>query len=174
MATIKYKDPATGEISKIPFVVGNSTPESFYGVLPLVKGGTYASTASGARANLGVAQMPKLLWSGSWSSGSITVDEFSSYTLLLAQTTDGDSAICWKDGNLLLGGELYPLSGSSGQMSYALRASFNADTLTMQNSYAIIHGVSGQHSDKYSRTVNAIYGLLLNNDILQKEKHVCV
>lgn len=166
MSTIKYKDPATGEISKIPFVVGNSTPESFYGVLPLVKGGTYASTASGARANLGVAQMPKLLWNGSWSSGSITVDGFSDYKLFLIQTTDGDTSLCWKDGNLLLGGGLYPLSGSSGQMSYALRASFNANTLTMQNSYATIHTISGQHSDKYSRTVNAIYGLLLNNDIL--------
>lgn len=166
MATIKYKDPATGEISKIPFVVGNSTPESFYGVLPLVKGGTYASTASGARANLGVAQMPKLLWSGSWSSGSITVDGFSDYKLFLIQTTDGDASLCWKDGNLLLGGGLYPLSGSSGQVSYALRASFNANTLTMQNSYAIVHTIGGQHSDKYSRTVNAIYGLLLSNDVL--------
>lgn len=166
MATIKYKDPATGEISKIPFVVGNSTPESFYGVLPLVKGGTHASTASGARANLGVAQMPKLLWSGSWSSGSITVGEFSSYKLFLAQTTDGDSAICWKDGNLLLGGGLYPLSGTSGQIGYSLRASFSANSLTMQNSYATIHTIGGQHSDKYSRTVNAIYGLLLNNDVL--------
>nr|DAD87652.1 MAG TPA: hypothetical protein [Siphoviridae sp. ctoMB99] len=167
MATIKYKDPATGEISKIPFVVGNSTPESFYGVLPLEKGGTDASTASGARANLGVAQRPKLLWSGSWSSGSITVSEFSTYKLLLVQTTDGDSAICWKDGSLLLGGGLYPLSGTSGQMAYSLRASFSTNMLTMQNSYAIVHGISGQHSDQYGRTVSAIYGLLSNNDVLQ-------
>ena len=166
MATIKYKDPATGEVRTVPFVVGNSTPESFLGVLPLEKGGTGASTASGARTNIAVAQKPKRLWSGSWSSGSITVSEFSSYKLLLAQTTDGDSAICWKDGNLLLGGGLYPLSGTSGQMSYSLRASFSANMLTMQNSYAIIHTIGGQHSDKYSRTVNAIYGLLLNNDVL--------
>ena len=63
MATIKYKDPATGEIRKIPFVVGNSTPESFDGVLPLEKGGTSSSAASGARTNLMVPQKPKLLWS---------------------------------------------------------------------------------------------------------------
>lgn len=167
MATIKYKDPATGEIRKIPFVVGNSTPESFYGVLPLEKGGTGSYTTSGARTNLMVPQKPKLLWSGSWTSGSITVSEFSSYKLLLAQTTDGDSALCWKDGSLMLGGGLYPLSGTSGQMAYSVRASFSGNTLTMQNSYAIIHGISGQHSGQYGRTVSAIYGLLSNNDVLQ-------
>lgn len=166
MATIKYKDPATGEIRKIPFVVGNSTPESFYGVLPLEKGGTGSSTASGARTNLMVPQKPKLLWSGSWTSGSITVSEFSSYKLLLVHTTDGDSAVCWKDGSLLLGGGIYPLSGSSGQMVYSVRASFSGNSLTMQNSYALVHGISGQHSGQYGRTVSAIYGLLLNNDVL--------
>lgn len=166
MATIKYKDPATGEIRKIPFVVGNSTPESFYGVLPLEKGGTSSSAASGARTNLMVPQKPKLLWSGSWTSGSITVSDFSSYKLLLVQTTDGDSAVCWKDGSLLLGGGIYPLSGSSGQMVYSVRASFSGNSLTMQNSYALVHGISGQHSGQYGRTVSAIYGLLLNNDVL--------
>ena len=166
MATIKYKDPATGEIRKIPFVVGNSTPESFYGVLPLEKGGTGSYTASGARTNLMVPQKPKLLWSGSWTSGSITVGDFSSYKLLLVQTTDGDSAVCWKDGSLLLGGGIYPLSGSSGQMVYSVRASFSGNSLTMQNSYALVHGISGQHSGQYGRTVSAIYGLILNNDVL--------
>ena len=166
MATIKYKDPATGEIRKIPFVVGNSTPESFYGVLPLEKGGTGSYTASGARTNLMVARKPKLLWSGSWTSGSITVSDFSSYKLLLVQTTDGDSAVCWKDGSLLLGGGIYPLSGSSGQMVYSVRASFSGNSLTMQNSYALSHGISGQHSGQYGRTVSAIYGLILNNDVL--------
>ena len=166
MAKIKYKDPAAGEIRKIPFVVGNSTPESFYGVLPLEKGGTGSYTASGARTNLMVAQKPKLLWSGSWTSGSITVGDFSSYKLLLVQTTDGDSALCWKDGSLLLGGGLYPLSGSGGQMAYSFRAGFSANTLTLQNSYALVHGINGQHSGQYGRTVSAIYGLLLNNDVL--------
>lgn len=166
MATIKYKDPATGEIRKIPFVVGNATPESFYGVLPLEKGGTSSSAASGARTNLMVPQKPKLLWSGSWTSGSITVSDFSSYKLLLVQTTDGDSAVCWKDGSLLLGGGIYPLSGSSGQMVYSVRASFSGNTLTMQNSYALVHGISGNHSGQYDRTVSAIYGLILNNDVL--------
>lgn len=135
-------------------------------ILSLESGGTSAADSAGARANLVVPMRPKLLWSGSWTSGSITVDGFSSYKLLLVQTTDGDSAICWIDGSLLLGGGLYPLSGSSGQMAYSVRASFSANTLTLQNSYAIVHGISGQHSGQYGRTVSAIYGLLLNDDVL--------
>ena len=130
----------------------------------LLKIGGFADPP-GVRDGLNVPMRPKLLWSGSWSSGSITVGDFSSYKLLLVQTTDGDSAVCWKDGNLLLGGGLYPLSGSGGQMAYSVRASFSANTLTLQNSYALVHGISGQHSGQYTRTVKAIYGLLLNGDV---------
>lgn len=136
------------------------------GVFPIERGGTDASTAAGARANLNVPLRPKLLWSGSWTSGSITVGGFSDYKLLLVQTTDGDSTICWKDGSLLLGGGLYPLSGTSGQMAYSFRAGFSANTLTLQNSYALVHGISDLHSGQYTRTVKAIYGLLLNDDVL--------
>ena len=134
-------------------------------ILSLESGGTSAADSAGARSNLVVPMRPKLLWSGSWTSGSITVGGFSDYKLLLVQTTDGDSAVCWKDGSLLLGGGLYPLSGTSGQMAYSVRASFSANTLTLQNSYALIHSISGQHSGQYTRTVNAIYGLLLNCDV---------
>lgn len=131
----------------------------------LLKVGGFADPP-GVRDGLNVPMRPKLLWSGSWSSGSITVNEFSDYKLLLVQTSDGDSALCWKDGSLMLGGGLYPLSGTSGQMAYSVRASFSTNTLTMQNSYAIVHGISGQHSGQYGRTVIAIYGLLLNDDVL--------
>ena len=130
----------------------------------LLKVGGFADPP-GVRDGLNVPMRPKLLWSGSWTSGSITVSGFSDYKLLLVQTTDGDSAVCWKDGSLLLGGGLYPLSGTSGQMAYSVRASFSANTLTLQNSYALIHSISGQHSGQYTRTVNAIYGLLLNGDV---------
>ena len=135
-------------------------------ILSLESGGTSAADSAGARSNLVVPMRPKLLWSGSWTSGSITVGDFSSYKLLLVQTTDGDSAICWKDGSLLLGGGLYPLSGTGGQMAYSFRASFSANTLSLQNSYALVHGINGQHSGQYGRTVSTIYGLLLNDDVL--------
>lgn len=135
-------------------------------ILSLESGGTSAADAAGARANLVVPMRPKLLWSGSWASGSITVDGFSDYKLFLIQTTDGDAALCWVDFGLLLGGGLYPLAGDGGQMIYSVRAGVNGNTLSMQNTYAIVHGIGGHHSDKYSRTVSAIYGLLLNGDVL--------
>ncbi len=130
----------------------------------LLKVGGFADPP-GVRDGLNVPMRPKLLWNGSWTSGSITVGDFSSYKLLLVQTTDGDSAVCWKDGSLILGGGLYPLSGSGGQMAYSFRAGFSSNTLTLQNSYALVHGINGSHSGQYTRTVKAIYGLLLNGDV---------
>lgn len=166
------KGLAFGRISQIEGAFEVDMPARFYkGVnisspLGLESGGVGAADADGARENLVAVKRPKLLWSGSWTSGSITVSGFSTYKLLLAQTTDGDSAICWKDGSLLLGGGLYPLSGTGGQMAYSFRAGFSANTLTLQNSYALVHGINGSHSGQYTRTVKAIYGLLLNDDVL--------
>lgn len=162
MAALKYYDASTGKW----ITMGYGTPESFYGVLPLGKGGTGSYTASGARTNLMVAQKPKLIWSGSWSSGSITVDGFSAYKLFFVQTTDGDAALCWVDSSLLLGGGFYPLAGDGGQMLYSIRAQVDGDTLTMANSYAILRPQNGVSAGKYGRTVKAIYGLLLTEDVL--------
>lgn len=135
-------------------------------ILSLESGGTSAADAAGARANLVVPMRPKLLWSGSWSSGSITVDGFSDYKLFLIQTTDGDAALCWVDFGLLLGGGLYPLSGAGGQMIYNVRAGVDNNTLTLENSYAILRPKDAINSGQYTRTVKAIYGLLLNDDVL--------
>lgn len=134
--------------------------------LSLSSGGLGASDADGARSNLAVAQKPKLLWSGSWSSGSITVPGFSDYKLFFVQTTDGDGAFCLVDFSLLLGGGLYPLTGTSGQMIYSIRAGVSGNTLSMQNSYAILRPKDSINGGQFTRTVNAIYGLLLNNDVL--------
>ena len=134
--------------------------------LALASGGVGAADADGARENLIAVKRPKLLWSGSWSSGSITVDGFSDYKLFLIQTTDGDAALCWVDFSLLLGGELYPLTDSGGQMIYSIRAGVNGNTLSMQNSYAILRPLNSLHGGQYTRTVKAIYRLLLNSDIL--------
>ena len=134
--------------------------------LALASGGVGAADEDEARENLVTVKRPKLLWSGSWSSGSITVDGFSSYKLFLLQTADGDAALCWVDFGLLLGGELYPLTGDGGQMIYSIRAGVNGNTLSMQNSYAILRPLSSINGGKYERTVKTIYGLLLNDDVL--------
>lgn len=135
-------------------------------ILSLESGGTSAADSAGARSNLVVPQRPKLLWSGSWSSGSITVDGFSAYKLFFVQTTDGDAALCWVDFSLLLGGGFYPLTGDGGQMLYNIRAHVDGDTLTMENSYAILRPQNSVSAGKYGRTVKAIYGLLLTEDVL--------
>lgn len=135
-------------------------------ILSLESGGTSAADAAGARANLSVAQKPKLLWSGSWSSGSITVPDFPKYKFFFVQTTDGDGAFCWVDFGLLLGGGLYPLSGAAGQMIYSVRAGVDGSTLSLENSYAILRPKDAINSGQYTRTVKAIYGLLLNDDVL--------
>ena len=163
---------AFGRISQIEGAFEVDMPARFYkGVnisspLGLESGGVGAADADGARENLIAVKRPKLLWSGSWSSGSITVDGFSDYKLFLIQTTDGDAALCWVDFSLLLGGELYPLTDSGGQMIYSIRAGVNGNTLSMQNSYAILRPLNSLHGGQYTRTVKAIYGLLLNSDVL--------
>ena len=163
---------AFGRISQIEDEMEVDMPARFYKdvhlttPLALDSGGVGAADADGARENLVTVRRPKLLWSGSWSSGSITVDGFSSYKLFLLQTTDGDAALCWVDFSLLLGGELYPLTDSGGQMIYSIRAGVNGNTLSMQNSYAILRPLNSIHGGQYTRTVKAIYGLLLNDDVL--------
>lgn len=138
------------------------------GTLPLIRGGTDATDADGARNKLVTVKKPTMLWAGSWSSGSITVQGISDYYIFMVETTDDDVAFCRIGSSLILGGSLYCLSGESGQMAYSFRAGVSGNTLTLQNSYAIIHQPSTSHSGKYTRTVKAIYGLILNNDFSVK------
>ena len=109
---------------------------------------------------------PKLIWSGSWSSGSITVPDFSKYKFYFVQTSDGDGAFCWVDFGLLLGGGMYPLYGSGGQMVYTVRAGVDNDTLTLENSYAILRPKESINGGQYTRTIISICGLLLTDDVL--------
>ena len=51
-------------------------------------------------------------------------------------------------------------------MIYSIRAGVNGNTLSMQNSYAILRPLSSINGGKYERTVKTIYGLLLNDDVL--------
>ena len=138
------------------------------GVFPIERGGTDASTASGARDNLVVPQRPKLLWSGSWSSGTITVPGFTDYLIFLIKSSSGDMAVCWFDVGtsykLLLGGAQYALNATQ-QLHFTFRASFNGDTLTLQHAYALEHTYNAGHTASYSRSISQIYGLFLKNEI---------
>ena len=56
------------------------------GEIPISHGGTGAGTADAARANLLAMARPTLLWSGSFSSGSITVPNYSNYNFFAVTT----------------------------------------------------------------------------------------
>ena len=138
------------------------------GVFPIERGGTYASTVSGARDNLIVPQRPKLLWSGSWSSGTITVPGFTNYLIFLVKSSSGDMAICWFDVGtnykLVLGGAQYALNATQ-QLHFTFRASFNGDALTLQQAYALEHSYNAGHTASYTRSISQIYGLILKDEI---------
>lgn len=138
------------------------------GVFPIVRGGTNASTVSGARDNLIVMQRPKLLWSGSWSSGTITVPGFTNYLILLVKSSSGDMAVCWIDVGtnykLVLGGAQYALNATQ-QLHFTFRASFNGDALTLQQAYALEHSYNSGHTASYTRSISQIYGLILKDEI---------
>lgn len=138
------------------------------GVFPIERGGTDASTVSGARDNLIVPQRPKLLWSGSWSSGTITVPGFTNYLIFLVKSSSGDMAICWFDVGtnykLVLGGAQYALNATQ-QLHFTFRASFNGDALTLQHAYALEHSYNAGHTASYTRSISQIYGLILKDEI---------
>lgn len=116
----------------------------------------------------GKAQRPKLLWSGSWSSGTITVPGFTDYLIFLIKSSSGDMAVCWFDVGtsykLLLGGAQYALNATQ-QLHFTFRASFNGDALTLQHAYALEHTYNAGHTASYSRSISQIYGLFLKNEI---------
>lgn len=123
------------------------------GVFPIERGGTDASTAAGARANLNVPLRPKLLWSGSWVSGSITVPGFSDYRYLIAQTNSGVLGdvpwLMYSDGGnyRVYGGQTNASSPfAAGRFGYV-----NGDTLSIGGSTI--------------NDITEIYGLVRKDDI---------
>ena len=75
------------DIATKQYVDNNSGGITF--PVSIENGGTNAQTAADARENLIVAQKPKLLWSGSWSSGNLTIPEFSAFRFFIAITSSG-------------------------------------------------------------------------------------
>ena len=116
------------------------------GVLPVSKGGTGATSASAARSALGVTpsnigaapSSPVLLWSGTWSSGSIKINNISKYKLFIVSidgsddrlvgVTTGDT-IClfcvavWNTGLSYMAQTAARLTRSTGSDTISLNAS---------------------------------------------------
>lgn len=119
------------------------------------QGGTGATNAASARTNLGFG---KVLWTGTWSSGSISVSELTSYRLLgfdisgssilILGARDKDSS----SSDIRAFGVVH--SGGNAQAdAFMLAASYSGSTLTMSDCYSV-NVISG------AKTTRSIYGII--------------
>lgn len=98
---------------------------------------------------------PKLLWSGSWSSGSITVDGLSDYQLFGVELVGIDSDTTWAARPLVfsnpqnasfVGGNISITEGGNAQLN-VVRATRDGNTLTLRPSQT---GAWNSSSEKLS------------------------
>lgn len=123
------------------------------GVFPLERGGTDASTADGARTNLVVPLRPKLLWSGSWTSGSLTVPGFSDYRYLIVQTNNNVlSNVPW-------------LMYSSGADYRVYGVQTTASAAFAGGRYGYVNGDTLSIGGSSINNITEIYGLVRKADI---------
>lgn len=133
------------------------------GTLPLIRGGTDAANAAGARANLVVPMRPKLLWSGSFSSGSITVSGYSEYELFAFVSSASEGVFIIGSDWAGIGG--YSLYGSNYIAIMGYRFGVNGNTLTIDASNKGITSWDPSSGATNTFAVTKIYGLVRKADI---------
>lgn len=104
----------------------------------------------------------KVLWEGTWSSGSLTVNGISKYSLLMMEQA-GEPIIVVNDGSVLRGMSM----AASGVIHYgrAFSSNISGDTLTLpgaSNISQIPHTASGNHSAITYQSITKIVGLVPN------------
>lgn len=110
---------------------------------------------------LGNRKLLSQLWSGTWSSGDLTVDGISDYTIFLV-TMDGQATLMFVTRYVYPGNNIVYFRGeggyavsSSSETRYYLNATMVGDTLTMVDCHSINY--SGTRT---ARTVNSIIGVI--------------
>ena len=128
-------------------------------------GGTNSTTAEGARASFAVPRKPKLLWSGSFSSGSITVPDLSAYKLFAIETALSDDLYLIGSKWAGIGGYGLYASNYPAILSYRFTTSGNTITINNEN-----RGVSSWDPTTGVATgsiaATKIWGLLRSDDII--------
>ena len=148
MVTRQYVDENGGGI-EVPVSIAN--------------GGTGATTSDGARDGLIVPMRPKLLWSGSFSSGSITVPGYSDYELFAFESAASG-------GLFLIGGYWAGIGGFSIYASNYItvmgyRFGVDGDRLSIDSYNKGITSWDPTSGTTATFAVTKIYGLVCKADI---------
>lgn len=125
-------------------------------------GGTGANNPIDARSNLGFMA---LLWSGNWSSGSVTVTGIQNYSVILCDvaTSSGTSnnkliAFRTTSGSFVgVGGSINGVSGNSWLLT--TQCNISDDTLSNMTTVGYSHTAGGGHGSINDYSIIAIYGV---------------
>lgn len=109
----------------------------------------------GGALTLGNRQLMKTLWTGSWASGDITVDDIAEYSLFMVRMDgQGTQMLVSLYNNFFRGDGGYAAS-STNELHYYIAATLSGDTLTMVDCHSI--NASGT---RMARTVIEIIGVI--------------
>lgn len=132
------------------------TSENITGINPISKGGTGATTAEGARTNIGIGTQ---LWSGSWSTGQITVPNLTNYTMFYLDVSDSNTLVpAFRENSSLRGSSGYFSSNDYGHLAL-FDASVSGNTLTYGHLIDISISRAGSLGFSDDLEVVAIYGI---------------
>lgn len=119
---------------------------------------TQMPTASDVGA-VATSFLGQTLWSGTWNSGSITVEGFANYHLFEIQLGTQIKCIGIRFSASLV--QFYGMSAHDALMNtYAGTFSVSGNTLTWGRANGLSHTVSGNHSALYTYSITQINGII--------------
>lgn len=103
----------------------------------------------------------KTLWTGSWNSGSITVQDINKYNSIIVMVDTNDPIICYKSntGNNFRGATIIGGSSTYSQYAKLFDCAISGNTLTWNAAKELGHNASGNHNSGSAKTVSKIIGL---------------
>ena len=130
--------------------------ENITGINPISKGGTGGGNAKTARANLGLG---KQLWSGSWSTGKITVPNLTDYVMYYLDVSGSNMLVpAFRESTSLRGSNGYFSDNDYGHIAF-FNATVSGNTLTYGHLIDMSISRAGNMGFSDDREVVAIYGI---------------